>query len=296
MADIAPSDSEKLVRFALFQERTNPGGIGNECTHFVYAGLLEIRALDGMVRKDPQVATDNNAAALRWGRKVDAAEAIPGDVVQYRDQKASIVVYSSLVGSGNLYAASRMRGPQHTAITYTRPYQGDLIEFECHLSNDGPDQASYTKMQVRENRVFVESYAIEIGEAALNQPSSLMTYIRNTGGTPEALFRAVNWGALRQNFTPSAARLAEIRRSIKAGQTPAGVGIFFEVVVTGSTTFYRPQISNERRTMAPAALQAEKAKVVDRMKKTGRKGSAATGDSKTDRIAAGSFNWEFRDQ
>src|SRR6266849_3785461 len=46
MTDIDSSHRRILTRFGVYQMTNNPAGIGNECTHWIYAALFEARALD----------------------------------------------------------------------------------------------------------------------------------------------------------------------------------------------------------------------------------------------------------
>ena len=100
MADISDASLDKIVRFCEFQRKTNPAGIGNECTHIVYAALYEVDATDGasdVNRKgspgNPTVQTSRTP--YRWGRAVDADNTKSGDIAQFENVVQTRHIYSA---------------------------------------------------------------------------------------------------------------------------------------------------------------------------------------------------------
>lgn len=291
MGDVPQSDSTKIVDFANYQMAKNPGGIGNECTHFVYAALFEVKALDGALRKAANV--DSVKVPYRWGRNVAFSEMIRGDIAQFTGHQQTTFIYSQPASSWA--TATMKRLPNHTGIVETRAEDiaGMFLQFEAHLTDP-----KYTKMQIRIGRVYYEPFAIMIPLVDLNQPS--MGPVKQLAqGSLKDLAETVFWGALRTKYGITAKQAATLEKAARAGKAPADIGILFTVsVVKDSVKIFCPQMSNERRAMKASDLVLEKRKLIESMKKSGRAGGDSSGDqyhndNKKQRIKDGSFDWTF---
>ncbi len=73
MTDIDSSHRRILTRFGVYQMTNNPAGIGNECTHWIYAALFEARALD----HDKALKIGQGGIPYTWGRPVGGIGAKP---------------------------------------------------------------------------------------------------------------------------------------------------------------------------------------------------------------------------
>jgi hypothetical protein len=142
-------------------------------------------------------------------------------------------------------------------------------------------------MEVRENRVFYETYAVSLSEDDLKRATGLVSYVKQYASDPEKLFAMVNWGALRSPYGVTPKSVNALKRGFNTGTPPdTDTGVFFQVNVTGAIRFYRPQVSSRRQAMAtPAAKTTEKQRLIQMMKRSGRAGARG-------------FNWDwtFRDQ
>src|SRR3974377_1811586 len=91
MTDIDSSHRRMLTRFGVYQMTNNPAGIGNECTHWIYAALFEARALD----EDKALKIRQSGIPYTWGRPITADAAQPGDIAQFHGLKNTFFVYQT---------------------------------------------------------------------------------------------------------------------------------------------------------------------------------------------------------
>ena len=68
MSAIDQASRDILIEFAVDQYLNNPAGIGNECTHWIYAALLEAHALDS----DRGLHISQSGPPYTWGSRVKA--------------------------------------------------------------------------------------------------------------------------------------------------------------------------------------------------------------------------------
>lgn len=284
MGDISDTALAGIVQFCEKQKTSNPNGIGNECTHFVYAALFEANAADGALeiskktKETPLVQTSRKP--YHWGRKLDPNEAKGGDVVQFDDVVQNIYIYSDADNNATWRHDQRIRGPMHTGVLAIGPYHGNFDLYEAHITQDG-----YNKMQVRTNSVFYESFAIGISKDYLQKnkhPMSLSRYLQEHRSDTAALLSSVNWAALR---TPSheanPLKEGQLKAAFNSGTAPLpDIAIFFQVNVKGSIRLYRPQASLHRQRLTTAERTKEKEKLIKMMKRSGRAGPVG-------------FNWDW---
>ena len=307
MADVSDADLAKFVRFAESQMNKNPAGIGNECTHFVYAGLFEIRAMDGALQRNATVNTANNH--LHWGRPIDPTDAKPGDIVQFWDHHENFLLWSR--GGGMRSSRTLIRGPLHTAVVATpadSANPGGFIVYECHVHTD----PSLPLMQIRMGTINYQSYSLEVPDTSLH-PQSLTFTNFVLSGIEKALETSPNdtldkltkfpayLGRSTFGISDTDARKLETAITSKSMQLPSDVGAYFRVKQSGMIQIYRPQISNDRRAMRPDALASEKTKLIAALQKGGRAGHSPTednfgGDNKARRVKDHRFDWTFVDQ
>src|SRR4051812_34594871 len=79
MTDIDERHRRILTDFAVYQMKFNPAGIGNECTHWIYAALFEARALD----HDRVLHIAQTLPHYTWGRIVSTSDVQRGDIAQF---------------------------------------------------------------------------------------------------------------------------------------------------------------------------------------------------------------------
>ncbi len=284
MADISDASLDKMVRFCEFQRTTNSSGIGNECTHVVYAALFEVGAMDGMSDVNRRGANTNamvqtTRTPYHWGRSIAADVTRGGDVVQFDGVVQTTYVYGA---GGPWYSDVKKRAPYHTGILEVGALLGDFRLYEAHLTQEG-----FGHMEVRVNRVFYETYAVMLSKTDLQGTSNLATYINRYAGDPKQLLAMVNFGPLRDSFGTRPLPPARLASLFNSGSPPTpDAAVFFQVNVAGQIRFYQPQVSMRRQRMAlPSDRAAEKAALIRRMQTSGRAG-----------IAGYNWDWDFRDQ
>lgn len=227
MADISDASLDKIARFCEFQRKTNPAGIGNECTHVVYAALYEVDATDGasdVNRKgspgNPTVQTSRSP--YRWGREINSDDTKSGDIVQFEN----VVQIRNIYSVGQPWRNdTKKRLPHHTSIIRSGPLWGSFDHYEAHIKQDG-----YSHMQVRINTVFYETFSIMLKKSDLPVTSNLIIYIKQYMNDTAQLMDMVNWGALRRSFTVTPISLARIQKAFASGESPApDAAIFFRL-------------------------------------------------------------------
>jgi hypothetical protein len=294
MTDIDAKKRQILTSFGVYQMNKNPGGIGNECTHWIYAALFEARALD----HDRALHIAQNLPPYTWGRPVDASAVQRGDIAQFHDFKTEFFVFVQNASSSRWAEATKIRGPNHTGMVFTVPRSGMYYQLESHLHQPG-----YAVMSVRGNTVFFESFAIAV-------PMQDFAKLQGNKSWPadvdiaqlDDLLERVDWADLRGRFTVPLTWADSSIKGIKHKKTPVldggDVGMFCRVKVSGKLRFFCPQASNDRLQMSDDQLAAEKAKLIARMIRGGRKGHGATedeysGDNKQQRVKDHRFDWTF---
>jgi hypothetical protein len=305
MTDIDSSHRNLLTRFGVYQMTNNPAGIGNECTHWVYAALFEARALD----HDKALKIGQSGIPYTWGRPITADAAQPGDIAQFRNFKNTIFVYQTDDSGGSSWlSATKIRGPDHTGMVYIAPRSGTYFQLESHIH-----QAGQTVMRVRGNTIYYQSFAIALSADDLKKlkgsqswPSSV-----DTSDVDDMLER-VDWVGMRDQ--PSAAPMRDklsiplatadtlvgrIKRKLSPIEVnKTDVAFLFVIHTTGDLRFYCPQQSPARLAMDDSQLADEKAKLIDRMIRSGRAGGkpdedAYGGDNKKVRLHDHRFDWSF---
>lgn len=295
MTDIDAKKRQVLTAFGVYQMQTNPGGIGNECTHWIYAALFEARALD----HDRALHIGQAAPPYTWGRRVDAAHAQRGDIAQFHGFRNHFFIYLPDVAGGTRWAeATKIRGPNHTGMVFTAPRSGVYYQLESHLHQPG-----VAVMSIRGNTVFYDSFSIAI-------PASDFARIKGSRAWPldikpsdtDDLLERVDWVELRDQYSITAKAAAALVQTARHGKTPTLAGkdiaVVFQVQSTGQLRFYRPQASADRLRMSADQLATEKASLIKRLIHGGRNGHQASeddygGDNKGQRVKDHRFDWSF---
>jgi hypothetical protein len=281
----------------------NPAGIGNECTHWIYAALFEARALDHdkhLKKGDGHLNIGQRGIPYTWGRPVEAAAAQPGDIAQFHGFRNTFFVYQ-IDGSGgsSWLSATKIRGPNHTGMVYIAPRSGTYFQLESHLH-----QAGETVMRVRGNTIYYQSFAIALSAGDLKQLKGSQSWPAdvNTSDMDDMLER-VDWVGMRDKFSipmhTADTLIARINRKLSPIEVnKTEVAFLFVVHTTGDLRFYCPQQSSARLAMNDSQLADEKAGLIHELIKGGRAGGAASedqygGDNKKLRLHDHRFDWSF---
>jgi hypothetical protein len=314
MTDIDSSHRRMLTRFCVYQMNNNPAGIGNECTHWIYAALFEARALDSdkhLKKGDGHLNIAQSGLPYTWGRPIEAIAAQPGDIAQFRSFSNTFFIFQTDDSGGFSTLFSRkpeVRGPNHTGMVYTVPRSGTYYQLESHLHQEGQ-----TVMRVRGNTIYYESFALALSADELKQVKGSQSWPSgvNTSDLSDMRER-VDWAGLRDKFSiplTTASKLIDlIHKNEKIGKQdeqiakqnealakkhrspkpllpllPIKVGnkeiaVLFVTRAAGDLKFYCPQQSSARLAMNASQLDTEKAKVIDQNIKGGRKGHSPTED------------------
>src|SRR5262249_18163364 len=149
--DISAQKRQILTSFGVYQINNNPAGIGNECTHWIYAALFEARALDS----DAKLQIHQTGVNYTWGRQVNTMAVQRGDIAQFRDFQNRFFIYWPDFGSGTRWRElTKIRGPLHTGMVFVPPRSGLYFQLEAHLH-----EAGTTLMRVRGHTIYCESFA-----------------------------------------------------------------------------------------------------------------------------------------
>jgi hypothetical protein len=312
MTDIDSSHRRILTRFGVYQMTNNPAGIGNECTHWIYAALFEARALDHdkhLKKGDGHLNIGQSGMPYTWGRPVEAAAAQPGDIAQFHGFRNTFFVYQ-IDGSGgsSWLSATKIRGPNHTGMVYIAPRSGTYFQLESHLH-----QAGETVMRVRGNTIYYQSFALALSAGDLKQLKGSQSWPSdvNTSDMDDMIER-VDWVGMREKPSIAAMRdklsismhtadtlIARINRKLSPIEVDkTEVAFLFVVHTTGDLRFYCPQQSSARLAMNDSQLADEKAHLIHEMIKGGRAGGTASedqygGDNKKVRLHDHRFDWSF---
>jgi hypothetical protein len=312
MADIDASHRNLLTRFGVYQMVNNPAGIGNECTHWIYAALFEARALDHdrhLKKGDGHLNIGQSGIPYTWGRPITADAAQPGDIAQFHGFKNTFFVYQTDGSGGSSWlSATKIRGPNHTGMVYIAPRSGTYYQLESHIH-----QAGQTVMRVRGNTIYYQSFAIALSADDLKKLKGSQSWPSdvNTSDMDDMIER-VDWVGMRDKPSVALTRdklsipmgtadtlIARINRKVSPIEVDkTEVAFLFVVHTTGDLRFYCPQQSPARLAMNDGQLADEKAHLIDTLIKGGRAGGAASedefgGDNKKVRQHDHRFDWSF---
>lgn len=293
MTDVDAAHQRILSAFGWRQARDNPAGIGNECTHWIYAALLEARAHDHS--RALHIAQTGNH--YTWGRRIDPATALAGDIVQFRNYQNAFSFWFRDQSTWRSYRA--IRGPMHTAmvaITQSHTFDGQHLLMESHLTQPG-----YARMTIRHNRVYNCDFAVAL-TSQQRQQLNVNVWPRSVSTSdPEELSRRVAWIGLRNSHAfPMQQADAAFQQLAQhhAPQIDANISVLFRLRTTGEIRFYRPQQSPERLAMNPAQFAEEKRRLIAMMIRSGRPGDPHPldeygGDNRRIRVRDHRFDWQF---
>jgi hypothetical protein len=305
MTDIDSSHRRILTRFGVYQMTNNPAGIGNECTHWIYAALFEARALD----EDKALKIRQSGIPYTWGRPITAEAAQPGDIAQFHGFKNTFFVYQTDGSGGSSWlSATKIRGPNHTGMVYIAPRSGTYFQLESHIH-----QAGETVMRVRGNTIYYDSFAIALSADDVKKLKGSPSWPAdvNTSDMDDMLER-IDWVGMRDKPSAAPTRdtvsipmhtadtlIGRINRKVSPIEVDkTAVAFLFVVHTSGHLRFYCPQQSPARLAMSDSQLADEKAKLIDKMIKSGRTGGKADedaygGDNKKVRLHDHRFDWSF---
>jgi hypothetical protein len=297
MADIDDAHRRILTDFAVYQMKTNPAGIGNECTHWVYAALLEARALD----HDRALGISQTGAHYTWGRLVDIDKVQRGDIAQFHHFKNSFLIYLKTSSGFSKLTSNPVRGPNHTGMVFTIPRDGAYYQMESHLH-----QEAVARMTIRGNTIYYESFAIALSASELDQvkKTSKWPAVVDTNDIGDMLER-IDWVGMRDEHSIDLKQAEHLVKKLNIKLSapvtkPNGDDIACLLVVHahGYLKFSSPIASPDRLGMSDAQVADEKAKVIHMMIKSGRRGGPATddeyaGDNKKQRLYDHRFDWSY---
>ena len=298
MADVDLMHQRMLSAFGWGQWRSNHAGIGNECTHWVYAALLEARALDS------GLGIQQQHDPYTWGRLIPSSEMIAGDILQLNNF-VNIFQFAFIEPSPwRMLPSLRLaRSPRHTAmcgITQSHTFDGQHLVLESHLHMPG-----YARMTIREGRIYVASFSLAM-------TARQFAAARADGTIPAdldlndnyALANKPGWLRLRDNcaiddHVASAAfhRMAHSHDPV----LPSDVAFLFRIHTTGQLRCFRPQASPARLAMDATAFAAEKRRLIAMMIRSGRHGDTPSrrhpldefdSDNKRLRVHDHFFDWQ----
>jgi hypothetical protein len=295
MTDIDSTKRRILTSFGSYQMKTNPAGIGNECTHWIYAALFEARALD----HDHALHIGQGGMPYTWGRNVAPMAAHPGDIAQFHNFQNQFFVYLPDGTGGMRYmTTSRIRGPNHTGMLFTIPRAGAYYQLESHLH-----EPHIPLMSIRGNTIYYESFAVALSSSAFNAINGSKAWPSDINRFDiDDLLERVDWVGMRANHSITMHQADTEIEKIVHHQTPsidgADIAVLCHVRSIGHLRFYCPQRSTARLAMTPAQLATEKADLIHRMIRGGRQGHSPNedqygGDNRQRRIHDHRFDWTF---
>jgi hypothetical protein len=303
MADIDPTQRQKLLTFAYNDARSNANGIGNECTHLIYAALFEAGAHDGIM--EPSRGIGQSVPPYTWGKEVALAKAQGGDVVQYHGFQNNFNYWNLVPSNWRTWRWDKKRSPNHTAILFA-PTNNYVLELESHLTD-----ASIPKMMTRMGLVFYKAFNIIITDALYRSDQAITSFVDDFPSNPDQFATYLtSKGFLTQPFETIFSKClvsdADYKKvsdlvlaDYKAGKqvTPPTYNnsvarFLFQHKPSGQMKAYIPQASSRRMAMNAVQKDAEKQKLIALLIKGGRAGTHDGGDSKDERKAAGYFSWK----
>lgn len=297
MADLDTAHRGILTDFAVYEMKSNPAGIGNECTQWIYAALFEARALD----HDRALGIAQSGAHYTWGRLVDADKVQRGDIAQFHHFKNTFFIYQTTSSGFSKRTSTQVRGPNHTGMVLTLPSNGAYYQLESHLHHPG-----IARMTIRGNTIYYESFAIALS-------SDELTQIKKTNDWPDSvdtndiedMLERVDWVGMRDRYSIDLKQAEHLVKKLNINlatpiKKPNGDDIACLLVVhaEGYLRFSSPQASSARLGMSDDQLASEKANLIHMMIKTGRKGGSAkedeyAGDNKKERLYEHRFDWSY---
>jgi hypothetical protein len=299
MSDIDAAHRSILTDFATQQMNLNPAGIGNECTHWIYAALFEAGALD----TDATLKIAQTLPHFTWGTVVSSNDHVQvGDIAQFHGFQNNFFIYlADTAGNSNWLEHTYIRGPNHTGMVSVTPKNGAYWQFESHIT-DPPE----THMHVRRNIIYYDNFAIALSPDDLKKQRGTSAWPAdvNTADIKDMRER-VDWTGMRQKFSldllTATTLQAQVKRSSSSTPTVKGqeIACLFIVRSTGYLRFSCPQASTARLNMNATQLADEKAKLIHMMIASGRTGGSPTedqygGDNKAQRLHDNRFDWSYR--
>ena len=298
MAELDVAHRSILTDFAVYQMNSNPAGIGNECTHWIYAALFEARALD----HDKALHIAQALPHYTWGKQVDTDKVQRGDIAQFHGFKNSFFVYQNTSTGFTFLTSDQVRGPNHTGMVFVPPKNGTYYQLESHLHHKG-----IAVMTERGNTIYYESFAIALSASELAQvqktdawPASIKT------DDIEDMLERIDWVGMRDNYSMDLAAADQLVKKLKHKlSTPAkkangdDIACLLVVHAEGYLKFSSPQASPARLGMNAAQLADEKAQLIHELVKGGRVGGKPDqdeygGDNKKKRLYDHRFDWTYR--
>jgi hypothetical protein len=294
--DISAQKRQILTAFGVDQMNKNPAGIGNECTHWIYAALFEARALDS----DAKLHIQQTGVNYTWGRQVNTAAVQRGDIAQFNNFQNSFFICWPDSGGGTKWRElTKIRGPLHTGMVFVTPRSGMYLQLEAHLRKDPGE----TVMRVRGHTIYFESLAVAIPTTDFSSVKGSRAWPADIDPADEKdLLDRIDWVELRAKRSIDLRVAATQIHRIKQNKNPTidgkDVAVLFRVLTTGDLRFFCPQASTARLAMSPGQLAVEKAKLIRMMIKSGRTGKSPSedqfgGDNKERRVKDHRFDWTF---
>jgi hypothetical protein len=301
MADVDDMHQGILIAFGWDQWRTNKAGIGNECTHWIYAALLEARALDF----DRALHIAQTGQHYTWGRRITPDASINGDIVQFNNYRNKFTFcFRDDSGGWRWLEREYVRGPLHTAmvgIDQRATFRGQHLLLESHLHQPG-----VARMTIRENRVYDDNFAVALTAQEFASLRGTTTWPATVDmSDSESIARNVIWLRLRDDH-PFPIRDADAAINQLMGRHMPRLGrdvaVLCRLRTSGEIRFFRPQQSPARLAMDARAFEAEKKRLIAMMIRDGRPGDGATpghpldefgSDNKQVRVHDHRFDWHF---
>ena len=321
MTDIDAKHRATLTQFGVYQMTHNPAGIGNECTHWVYAALFEARALDN----DRRLHIAQSGIPYTWGRAVTPDAAQRGDITQFRNFTNAYFIYEA-DGSGGWSEkfGKIIRGPDHTGMVFVPPRSGRYFQLESHLHGQ---LKNYPVMKIRGNTIYIESFAVALSADDLKGLKGTPAWRADIDTSNiDDMIDYIDWPSMRGQFSIPMARadalVARIKKNdliskqnevlVQRNRNPMPtapievdgkqIAFLFVMHTTGDLRFYCPQQSQARLDMSDSQLADEKTKVISGMIRGGRAGDGHPdedqyfGDNKKPRVQSHYFDWSFPPQ
>lgn len=297
MAELDDAHRRILTDFAVYQMKSNPAGIGNECTHWIYAALFEAGALDD----DRALGISQTGAHYTWGRLVDPDKVQRGDIAQFHDFKNTFFIYQTNGSHFSKLTSTQVRGPNHTGMVFSVPRNGAYYQLESHLHHP-----AIARMTIRGNTIYYQSFAIALSATELDQikktpkwPSTVDT------NDIEDMLERIDWVGMRSQYSIEPKQAEHLVKKLNINLSAPihksngdDIACLLVVHAHGYLGFSSPQASPVRLEMNAAQLADEKAKVIHVMIKSGRKGGSAkedeyAGDNKKERLYEHRFDWSY---
>jgi hypothetical protein len=297
MAEIDAAHRRILTNFAVYQMNSNPAGIGNECTHWIYAALFEARALES----DRGLGISQTGAHYTWGRQVDPDQVQRGDIAQFHHFKNTFYLYQKTSTGVTTLTSDQVRGPNHTGMVFTVPKNGTYYQMESHLHHTG-----IPRMTVRGNTIYYDSFAIALSASELAQIKGTTTWPATVDTTDiEDMLERIDWVGMRDDHAmdlkPADLLVKKLNHNLSAPVTKANgddIACLLVVHADGYLRFSSPQASTARLGMNADQLANEKAQLIHMMIVSGRRGGSKDedqygGDNKKQRLYDHRFDWSY---